>query len=192
MLRAIFATTLSCILASACTEMAEAPAETADAAQVKTEIKTQAGAGDYEKLGQELLATEDINGMRVGAPFSMPAEALTDWVDTPALKWEADGLYHRSYIHRTSRDEISVACPDSACTGPLIHSISLSEASSLKTMRRIGIGSSAEEVRLAYKQYLNPEESNDSTLVAGTVYGGMIFTLRNGKVAQLFMGAAAE
>lgn len=137
-------------------------------------------------------ATESINGWRIGDPFSAATTQATEWTGAPSLFWEADGLYHRTYINRTTRDEINVSCPDSLCSVASIFSVGVNESSSSKTSRGIGIGSTAEEVRRAYSGLVNAEESNDSTIIAGSVYGGLIFTLRNGKVIEIFMGAAAE
>jgi hypothetical protein len=36
------------------------------------------------------------------------------------------------------------------------------------------------------------EMSNAKTLLAGSIYGGLIFQFQNGKVNQIFLGAAAE
>ena len=60
-----------------------------------------------------------------------------------------------------------------------------------KTKQGIGIGSSVKEVQAAYPNQLNPAV-NDTKLVAGTVYGGIIFGLDGGVVSSIFIGAAAE
>ena len=63
-----------------------------------------------------------------------------------------------------------------------------------KIIRNIGIGSSKDEVLHAYNKEINFTE-NDlefDTIVAGTVYGGVIFTFKNNYVSSIFIGAAAE
>jgi predicted small secreted protein len=63
----------------------------------------------------------------------------------------------------------------------------------LATERGVRIGSSEAEVRRAYEKFYNAEESRaGETLVAGSVYGGVIFEFEKGKVAGIFIGAAAE
>lgn len=63
----------------------------------------------------------------------------------------------------------------------------------LATERGVRIGSSEAEVKKAYGKVYNAEESRaGETFVAGSVYGGVIFELEKGKVAGIFIGAAAE
>lgn len=61
-----------------------------------------------------------------------------------------------------------------------------------KTPQGIGIGSSQQEVRKAYQELLDKESESASQLVVGSVYDGLIFHLKNGKVDSIFVGAAAE
>ena len=45
----------------------------------------------------------------------------------------------------------------------------------------------------AYKRDRNEEESTPgSSFIAGSIYGGVIFQIENGKVSQIFLGAAGE
>jgi hypothetical protein len=61
------------------------------------------------------------------------------------------------------------------------------------TRRGIGIGSSEADVQRAYGGERNAEESRQGSLfVAGSLFGGLTFTLRNGSVAEIFLGAASE
>lgn len=63
----------------------------------------------------------------------------------------------------------------------------------LATTRGIKIGSTEAEVRKAYQDVENKEESEaGKSFVAGSIYGGVIFTLEKGRVVEIFMGAAAE
>lgn len=59
------------------------------------------------------------------------------------------------------------------------------------TSRGIRIGDPAEKVRKAYAGLLS-SESTSSSLVVGSVYDGVIFTLERGRVTEIFVGAAAE
>lgn len=61
-----------------------------------------------------------------------------------------------------------------------------------KTPQGIGIGSSDQEVRKAYSQLLDKEGQSATQLVVGSIYDGVIFHLKNGKVESIFVGAAAE
>ena len=59
------------------------------------------------------------------------------------------------------------------------------------TSRGIRIGDPAEKVRKAYAGLLGPE-STATSLVVGSLYDGVIFTLERGRVTEIFVGAAAE
>lgn len=62
-----------------------------------------------------------------------------------------------------------------------------------KTRRRIGIGSTEAEVERAYADTIDRETSaRGEKVVAGSVFGGMIFEIEGGRVASIFLGAAAE
>ncbi|MCB9551920.1 MAG: hypothetical protein H6705_08560 [Myxococcales bacterium] len=60
-----------------------------------------------------------------------------------------------------------------------------------KTDRGIGIGAEIAAVRAAYADTLDPRASPES-LIAGSVYGGVFFTVRAGRVTGIFVGAGAE
>ena len=63
----------------------------------------------------------------------------------------------------------------------------------LTTARGIHIGSTIADVTKAYGKVQDKEESiSGKTFVAGSTYGGIIFTFTDGKVSKIFIGAAAE
>ena len=48
-------------------------------------------------------------------------------------------------------------------------------------------------MKAAYADAIDPESgAEDESIVAGSVYGGVIFSMRDGKVEEIFIGAAAE
>ncbi|MBN9414515.1 hypothetical protein ABS71_04770 [bacterium SCN 62-11] len=61
-----------------------------------------------------------------------------------------------------------------------------------KTPQGIGLGSTEQEVRKVYSQLLDAESQSPKQLVVGTIYDGVIFHMKNGKVESIFVGAAAE
>ncbi|MDH4475271.1 MAG: hypothetical protein QE274_02255 [Verrucomicrobiaceae bacterium] len=74
-----------------------------------------------------------------------------------------------------------------------VWSITADRKCELATARGVRIGSSEAEVKNAYGKVYNVEESRaGETFVAGSVYGGVIFEFEKGKVAGIFIGAAAE
>ncbi|MBX3166905.1 MAG: hypothetical protein KF760_05820 [Candidatus Eremiobacteraeota bacterium] len=61
-----------------------------------------------------------------------------------------------------------------------------------KTPQGIGVGSTDQEVRKVYGQLLDAESQAAGQLVVGTIYDGVIFHIKKGKVESIFVGAAAE
>lgn len=107
-------------------------------------------------------------------------------------KWGADGLYHQSWSYPACGLELGMSAtrPKGAQT---LHSITLTAPGKLRTRRNIGIGSPAAEVMKAYaKEYSADESQAGQTIVAGSIYGGIIFRIDGGKVSRIFFGAAAE
>ena len=73
-----------------------------------------------------------------------------------------------------------------------VFSITANAPCAFKTRAGMGIGNTAADVQEAYKRDINPEESSKEQITVGSVYGGIIFTIKNDKVATIFLGAAAE
>lgn len=74
-----------------------------------------------------------------------------------------------------------------------VSSITATSPCKLATSRGIHVGSSEAEVRKAYGNVEDKEQSErGKTFVAGSIYGGVIFTFEKGKVTQIFIGAGAE
>jgi hypothetical protein len=62
----------------------------------------------------------------------------------------------------------------------------------MKTSQMIGIGSLKKDVVKWYGGLIDTTNSDEEKIVVGTIYGGTIFTFVNGRVSQIFIGAAAE
>lgn len=125
------------------------------------------------------------------------AEEVTKLLGKPESKgvnthWEAIGEWVQELHYPAQGLDIKVS--SEAKAGPQkVLMISATAPSTLATGRGIKIGSTEAEVKKAYKDVLNVEESEaGKSLVAGSVYGGVIFTLTKGKVSEIFIGAAAE
>jgi hypothetical protein len=72
-------------------------------------------------------------------------------------------------------------------------SITATPPCKLSTARGIHIGSSLKEVSKAYGDVQEKEQSRPGeSFVAGSLFGGIIFDLKQGKVSEIFIGAAAE
>jgi len=62
-----------------------------------------------------------------------------------------------------------------------------------KTLRQIGIGNTEAEARAAYADAIDLDHTRPGEgLVAGSIFGGVIFSFEGGRVTSIFIGAAAE
>jgi hypothetical protein len=110
----------------------------------------------------------------------------------PEQKQGADGQYHQEWKYPA--DGLTLGMVSEKKGAPKsIESITITSPSKLQTQRGIGIGSTEAEVAKAYGPFRNAEESKPGELlVAGSIFGGVMFNFQQGKVSQIFIGAAAE
>jgi hypothetical protein len=75
-----------------------------------------------------------------------------------------------------------------------IASITITRPSTLQTSKSVGIGSTEKDVLEAYGRYKDRDgaTSKGKRFVAGSIFDGLIFDLKDGKVTGIFLGAAAE
>lgn len=62
----------------------------------------------------------------------------------------------------------------------------------LTTSQGIGIGSDLKLIKVKYNSQIDKSASDESTIVVGTIYDGLIFSLESNKVVKMFIGASAE
>jgi len=73
----------------------------------------------------------------------------------------------------------------------LMNYVYINPSSKISTSRNIKIGSTKEEVLKAYKEEINPRETNDNIIVAGMLYNGIGFVIKNDKVKSIYIGTGA-
>ena len=147
-----------------------------------------AGA-DYLKLGFDIMKNEAVGFLKIGLAASEVRAGLGEPADkSPIRIWGADGLEHQKWRYPAKGIEFDMVKREGAF---VVNMISITTPCDYKTKQGIGIGSPAKEVQAAYPNQLNPAV-NGTKLVAGTVYGGIIFGLDGGVVSSIFIGAAAE
>jgi len=144
-------------------------------------------AGNYSQVGFDLMKNETIGSLRIGASdvdvLKIMGSAQTK---SKATVWGADGLEHQKWNYPAKGIELGMV-RDGVLQN--VDRITIKSPCGWKTKRAIGIGATEQEVRNAYKDEINP---NAKGLVAGTIYGGIIFSLNDGLVSSIFIGAAAE
>ena len=107
-------------------------------------------------------------------------------------KWGADGMFHQTWDLSDCGLNLDMAS-EKRGAAKSVASITANESCKLQTKSGIHIGSDQAEVAKAYGRFKNVEESRDGeTFVAGSIFGGLIFQIQNGKVNGMFIGAAAE
>ena len=144
---------------------------------------------DYLKIGFDIMKNETIGFLKIGLAAAEVLAGLGEPADkSPIRIWGADGLEHQKWRYPAKGIEFDMVKRDGAF---LVNMISITTPCEYKTKQGIGIGSSVKEVQAAYPNQLNPAV-NDTKLVAGTVYGGIIFGMEGGAVSSIFIGAATE
>lgn len=146
-------------------------------------------AKSLDDIGFELLKTERFGNINIGLTATQTTEAL----GVPEKKgkqeeWEADGESHQSWDYKNKGIVLDMMGKEEQ----VISSITISAPCTLKTSKNIGIGSTEAEVKAAYDFAIDKANTEAGQIVAGTVYGGVIFGIENGTVTSIFAGAAAE
>ena len=140
-----------------------------------------------------LLNEERIGNLRIG----LTEKDIQKRIHCPLKRgpdelWGSDGSFHQKWEYVGCGVTLSMISEKQGADKS-IESITLISPSTLSTKKNVRIGSAKKEVIKAYKPYWNKEDSKLSGgFVAGSVYGGLIFTFENNKVISIFLGAAAE
>ena len=137
---------------------------------------------------------ERFGPVKIGQPASETLKALGEPDEkTVATEWGADGLLHEDWTWISHGIKINLSSEKTNISGSMaVFSINASAPCTFKTQAGIGIGSSYEDIVAAYPRDINKEESSQEQVTVGSVYGGIIFTLQQNKVHNIFLGAAAE
>jgi len=146
---------------------------------------------DYYMLGLELMNNEKLGGLFIG----LGQEELNCMLGEPDIKteeelWDGDGAYHHTLKYTKLGVEIDITGDKES--GMAVNMITAESPCSYKLSKGISIGSSLKEVEQAYREYINPIFSNSESVLAGSLYGGLIFYFKDDKVNSIFIGATAE
>lgn len=77
-------------------------------------------------------------------------------------------------------------------SGPFrVRSIEIMAPSTLATTRGVTIGMAAADLPARYQRNVDEGRDDPAEYLVGSVYGGMLFTLKDDKVASVFVGAMA-
>jgi hypothetical protein len=142
-----------------------------------------------DEAGLELMGQESLGQLKLG----LSATELKAILGEPTKKsgrklWEADGELHQTWEFVPVGIIIDMIGDKNANVGMIM----ATSPCKFKTSKGIGIGSERKDVEKAYSDLLNPDYSSHSSLVAGSLYGGVIFNFENDMVASIFIGSMAE
>ncbi|MBU5627509.1 hypothetical protein KQI82_11370 [Oscillibacter sp. MSJ-2] len=132
----------------------------------------------------DLLETERLGELR----YNQTEDEVEELLGEPAGRtepeyWGSDGLTHTQW----SYDGVELSFAEG-----ILESAAVTEPFAGKTQAGIAVGDSAEAVREAYGGWIDEESSTEERIVAGDVYGGLIFTLKDDSVVRITLGVTAE
>lgn len=146
-----------------------------------------------KQISPGLMHSDSLGDLRI----DMPERDVVKFLGEPGgkgkqLLWEADALYHQEW--RYPRQGIFLdLVSESTDSKQRVASIRAGLHSILETTKGIKVGDSFAAVNKAYGDQLDTDNSDPPfTLLAGSLYGGLLFSFEEGKVIQIFLGAAAE
>ena len=136
---------------------------------------------------------ETVGALKIGLTEEQVAKAVPlKFKRGPSQLMGADGKYHQEWVNAQSGVTLDMTS-ESKAGAKTIESITIKPPCTWATSRGIRINSTAEEVRKAYKAEINKTESKSSSgLVIGSLFGGLVTEIKDGKVVGLFVGAASE
>lgn len=145
----------------------------------------------FDEIGNILMKNESLWGIKKDMQSKKVIETIGYPDDKSAEEeWGADGQIHQKWTYANQNVELDMIGAES--TNQVVNSIYVMSPSDAKTSRNIGIGSTISDVTNKYINEIDNSQSSETSLVAGTIYGGIIFTFENKKLISIFIGASAE
>lgn len=74
----------------------------------------------------------------------------------------------------------------------IVKSITIVKPCKLTTLKGVSIDSDIKLIKEKYSELIDASNSDSNTIVVGSIYDGTIFTIKDGAVCKIFIGAAAE
>ncbi len=153
---------------------------------------TPSSAEDATEKGFKLSQGESLGGLKL----DLPEADLLALLGKPEKKgkdieWEALGEYVQEWTWTKQGVSANmVSLKKGGKKKVLMFTATAPFAGATK--KGIRIGSTPAEVAKAYGSYRDKEMSTEDAFIAGTVYGGLQFRFKGGKVVEIFFGASAE
>ena len=136
---------------------------------------------NYHKIGAK-LTDETMNNMFGGCNYPKNVVSVLGEPEKIIKKY---GSFDRWYFKQGVEIDV-IGVNDIPM---LTNYIYINPTSDIKTDRGIGIGSSRDEVLKAYEYEINPEDTNDEMIVAGSKSIGIFFIMKDDKVNSIYIVA---
>lgn len=144
------------------------------------------------KRGMALMRSERFGKLHLGLDSRSLARSLgRPEQESPDTFEAATGLYVRQWRYERRGIEVRLVSPK-RLGSQRVDAMTFTAPCNLRSTRKIGVGSTADAVRKAYADYLDPATVTSDTMIAGSVYGGIMFHVADGRVDRIFVGAGAE
>ena len=139
-----------------------------------------------------MLRAENLGGLRL----EMPEKEVIKLLGQPAERGkmyhqEADGNHIEDWLYPAKGIELAMSAGTKKTGAKSVARIMASAPCKLATKAGIKVGSAESAVRKVYAAH-EEGPSDRGTFIAGSIYGGIIFTFEEGKVSSIFFGAGAE
>jgi hypothetical protein len=151
-------------------------------------------AQDFFAIGDALMQSEGVGSVKINMTEADLVNALgqPDTKSTPQ-NWGSDGMDHSDWTYGAQGLKLNMAkVPGDASS--IVFSIYAAAPCTLATQRSVKIGDSKDTVLTAYADSIDPSANTDTNtkIVIGSIYAGIIMTVENGLVKDIFIGASAE
>jgi len=145
----------------------------------------------YLEYGMNLLTNDSIGILKFDLSEKVFNKFLgkADSTSVP-LKWETDGLFHQECYYKSKGVMLDICWEKPS--EKRIFRITINAPCSLATARKIKIGSLRKDVFKAYEKEIDMKSFDFNSVIAGSVFAGMVFEFENDKVKSIFIGASAE
>lgn len=145
------------------------------------------------KITSEVIEKEAIDGW---LKESIKQQVVIDKIGNPEKKgedeyWGAIGTYVQNWEYPSLGINMEMES-ESQGGDKIVRSITIVQPCKLTTSQGISIGTDTKIVKGKYLKLIDASNSYANTIVVGSIYGGTIFTLKDGAVSKIFIGAAAE
>lgn len=127
---------------------------------------------------------------------SVKQQVVIDKIGNPDKKgedeyWGAIGTYVQNWEYPSLGINLEMES-ESQGGDKIVRSITIVQPCKFTTSQGISIGSDTKTVKEKYLKLIDASNSDANIIVVGSIYGGTIFTLKDGAVSKIFIGAAAE